>query len=68
MAGDIANLRSRVETLEANQGGGGVTPAQVLALIDAAFANAEITGRTQSAGGILSHSHGISGLSIARKL
>ena len=44
-----------------------MTPAQVLALIDAAFANAEITGRTQSAGGFLSHTHGISGLSISRK-
>jgi len=45
----------------------GMTPAQVVALIDAAFASADISGRTQTAGGFLSHSHAVSGLSIVRK-
>lgn len=63
----IANLEDRVSTLEQHPPQNGVTPAQVLGLIDAAFANAEITGRTQSAGGILSHSHGVSGLAIRRR-
>jgi hypothetical protein len=63
----IANLEDRVSELEQAPPTSGVTPAQVLALIDAAFAHAEITGRTQSAGGILSHSHGVSGLAIKRR-
>jgi hypothetical protein len=63
----ILVLEDRVSALEQAPPQNGVTPAQVLGMIDAAFANAEIAGRTQSAGGFLSHSHAISGLSISRK-
>ena len=62
---NLAALESRVQALESS--GNGVPESRVLALIDAAFASAVVSGRTQSAGGILSHSHGIAGLAISRK-
>ncbi len=63
-----AALADRVTALEQQvPPSAGMTPAQVVALIDAAFANADISGRTQSAGGFLSHSHGVAGLTITRK-
>jgi hypothetical protein len=63
----ITNLEDRVSELEQVPPSSGLTAAQVLALIDTAFASADISGRTQTAGGFLSHSHGVSGLTITRK-
>jgi hypothetical protein len=69
----ILNLEERVSALEQAPPGDGLTPAQVLGMIDAAFANAVITGRTQGSGGFFgSHSHSVdpntsgAGLSIRR--
>ena len=64
--GRITLLEERVSALEEAPPQTGVTPAQVLALIDSAFANAQFGGTT-ARGSIIPHTHGGEGLTIRRK-